>query len=104
MLLQIPQIVGAFEPIDIIPLFIPIIALMIPIVAILTGHQRKMAEIVHQGQGSAQSNEILALRNEVQDLKNVVYQQTMAVENLMALQAKNQASGSIEERLGNTVG
>lgn len=36
------------EIVPILGIMIPITALMIPIVAILTAHQRKMAEIIHQ--------------------------------------------------------
>ncbi len=40
----------------ILGIMIPITALMIPIVALLTAHQRKMAEIIHQQRDNLQDN------------------------------------------------
>lgn len=71
---------------DVLPLLIPIIIFMIPIVAILTNHQRKMAELLHGSrQNSLPSPEVDALRREVQELKQIVHQQTIAIDNLRQL-------------------
>jgi len=71
---------------DVLPFFIPIVIFMIPIIAILTSHQRKMAELLH---GSRQNNlpspEVEMLRREVQELKQIVHQQTIAIDNLKQL-------------------
>lgn len=66
--------------IEILALGIPILALMIPIVAILTAHQRRMAEMMHRPGATGQS-EIESLKQEVRDLKELVHQQTLALES-----------------------
>ena len=83
---------------DVIPLLIPIVIFMIPIIAILTSHQRKMAELLH---GSRQNNlpnaDVEMLRREVQELKQIVHQQTIAIDNLKQL-----PSGVVRDRLTET--
>ena len=80
---------------DIMPFVIPIVLFMIPIVWILTSHQRKMAELLH---GTRQNNlpnpEVDMLRREVQELKQIVHQQTIAIDNLKQL-----PSGVVRDRL-----
>ncbi len=72
---------------DILPFVIPIIIFMIPIVAILTHHQRKMAELIHGNKGNANTQaEIEVLRQEIQELKQVVHQQTLAIDNISRYQ------------------
>jgi hypothetical protein len=67
-------------------LLIPILALLIPIVAILTTHQRRMAELIHGSHRTAAGNaEIATLRQEMQELKEVVHQQTIAIDNISRL-------------------
>jgi len=64
-------------------LLIPICALMIPIVAILTTHQRRMAELIHGSrQNAISSTELEMLRREVQELKQIVHQQTIAMDGI----------------------
>ena len=63
----------------ILALGIPIIALMIPIVAILTKHQREMAILLAQ-RGGTTNAETEALRREVAELKDLVRQQTIALD------------------------
>jgi hypothetical protein len=80
---------------DVMPFLIPIVLFMIPIVWILTYHQRKMAELMHGSGSNALPNpEINELRREVQELKQVVHQQTIAIDNLKAL-----PSGAMKDRL-----
>lgn len=62
-------------------LLIPIIALMIPIVAILTAHQQKMANFFQQGRAVQGNEEIAALRHEVQELREIVHQQVLALDS-----------------------
>lgn len=88
-------------------LLIPIIALMVPVIiactAILTGHQRKMAELYHSNAAGQTNPEIMALRNEVADLKRLMHEQAIAIDNLANLQGRLNAPTqppSIEERLG----
>jgi hypothetical protein len=54
----------------------------VPVVAILTSHQRKMAEILHgkQGQQAALNNEVVA--SEMQQLRQAIHQQTIALDSL----------------------
>ena len=69
----------------VLALMIPIAALCIPIVAILTSHQQKMANMfAQQSQGKSQltSEELNALRREVMELKSLVHQQAIAIDNL----------------------
>jgi hypothetical protein len=63
---------------------IPITVLLIPIVAILTHHQRKMAEIVHRhGATPAVMAEVERLREEVAHMRNLLNEQTIAVDNAL---------------------
>ncbi|MBV6457720.1 MAG: hypothetical protein HONBIEJF_00837 [Fimbriimonadaceae bacterium] len=78
---------------------VPIVALMIPIVAILTQHQRRMAEIIHANPpNQLPSPEVEALRSEIRELKSLVHQQAIAIDNLAALRQPAE-SRSIETRL-----
>lgn len=63
---------------------IPLTILLIPIVAILTHHQRKMAEIVHrQGATPAVMSEVERLREEVAHMRNLLNEQTIAVDSAL---------------------
>ena len=78
---------------DVFVFLIPITALMIPIVAILTYHQRKMAETIHAGQRNALPNaDVEVLKREMQELKNVVHQQTIAIDNISRYQLPQTSS------------
>lgn len=67
---------------DIAGLFATMMVLSIPIVAILTKHQRKMAELVHQNAQPIANAETQMLRQEIQELKSLVHQQAIALDNL----------------------
>ena len=85
---------------DTLALLIPIVAIMIPIIAILTAHQRKMAEIIHSNNPNANA-EVDALRQEVMQLRSLVNQQTIAMDDLRRSQigaAPQQAD--VQSRLG----
>lgn len=56
-----------------------VVFLMIPIVAILTRHQQTMARIIHE-QGNRQNND--QLRQDVEQLKQMMVAQTIALDNL----------------------
>jgi predicted RNase H-like nuclease (RuvC/YqgF family) len=78
-------------------ILVPIIALMIPIVALLTQHQRKMAELFHSNRGDRAINqEVEDLRQEIQELKALIHEQSIAIDNLGARSSQTQA---IESRL-----
>lgn len=79
--------------IPIVGMMIPILALSIPIVAILTQHQRKMAEIFNR-QGAAQrqgdalvTEQINALRAEIKELRELVHQQVLALDEPRPIRA-----------------
>ncbi|HEY0866217.1 MAG TPA: hypothetical protein VGE01_02495 [Fimbriimonas sp.] len=84
---------------DIFPFLIPLVIFMIPIVAILTTHQRKMAELMHRNPSQQYNPEIAALRQEVMELKQLIYQQSIAMDNLTALQARSTPPATLEERI-----
>jgi hypothetical protein len=63
-------------------LAIPILALLIPIVAILAHHQQKMAQIVQSGRDTRMlEHEIVKLRQEMQELRELVHQQLIALDD-----------------------
>jgi hypothetical protein len=68
------------DPLGFVALMIPIVALLIPIVAMLTKHQQSMAEILHGSGGT--TAELDQMRYEIQELKNLVNQQTLTIDNL----------------------
>lgn len=84
---------------DIIGLFIGFgLVVVIPIVAILTGHQRKMAELIHKNHQPQQSDEMLARldamqrqMNEMQDRQNEILLQVHDLQQL--------PSPKVEERI-----
>ena len=83
----------------VLALLIPFAALCIPIVAILTSHQQKMAGLFAQrAQGATQLNheELAALRREILELKSLVHQQAIAIDNLSrpSINAMPSSSGS----------
>lgn len=67
---------------------IPIIAIVcvfsVPIIAILVHHQRKMAELIHRNHSQAiqPSAEVQALRHEIGELRQLLHQQTITLDDL----------------------
>jgi hypothetical protein len=61
-------------------LFVPFGILMIPIVAILANHQQKMARILNQG--ALEASSVDALRQEIGELKSLVHQQAIALDDI----------------------
>lgn len=94
------------NPNDIAPVIGMITVMAVPIVAILTSHQRKMAMLIHgahrEQQQAASNND--ALVNEIRELKQVVYQQAIALDSLRNEVRQNsvQSSGQVQltSRLG----
>jgi dsDNA-specific endonuclease/ATPase MutS2 len=88
--------------------FIPIVAIVatfsIPVVAILTYHQRKMTELIHGKANQQQSLQVESQRieNEVRELRQLVHQQTIAIDDIRkkldALGARH--SDEMTQRLG----
>lgn len=85
---------------DTLALLIPIVAVMIPIIALLTAHQRKMAEIIHSN-NPAQNAEVDALRQEVRELRTLVNQQTISLDDMRRSQiAAAPPQTDVQNRLG----
>ncbi|MGV3617078.1 MAG: hypothetical protein ACO1SV_17260 [Fimbriimonas sp.] len=64
-------------------LLIPVLGLMIPIVAILTTHQQKMAQLIHNNQRNAQTDaEIAIMKEELRTLRETVMHQTLLMESI----------------------
>lgn len=87
-------------------LLIPVIALMIPIVAIWTKHLQTLEKMrLEAGHRETQrSLEIEKLRTEVQELKEIVYQQTLALDGLVSegrsmTQGAGSSGAEVRERL-----
>jgi len=85
------------RPEDIIGLASVVLIFGIPIIAILTGHQRKMAELMRQPVQGAFNPETQALREEIRELKQLVYQQSIAIDNLARPLPKE---AEIQSRIG----
>ncbi|CAN1515775.1 hypothetical protein MCEMSE15_00928 [Fimbriimonadaceae bacterium] len=86
-------------PVENVAIMIPILALLIPVVAILTKHQQRMAELIHGGEQNRQSSqEMLALRHEIAELRSLVHQQSIAVDNLVS-RSVVLPSETVEQRL-----
>ena len=75
-------------PEEIVAIVIGGITMMIPIVFILTKHQQKMATILRQDQAQNNSPEVY---RELAALREVVHQQTIAIDNLSRSQADMRA-------------
>jgi hypothetical protein len=89
----------------IIALMIPIFALAIPIVVVLTNHQRKMAEIIHQTHANNNVQpvaELEAIRMELQNMRMQMNQHTIALDDLRTQQQQLPPSmpQTVQERLG----
>jgi hypothetical protein len=70
---------------ELAPVIVSVMLMMIPIVALLTSHQRKMAKIMRESDGVqdprlAMENEYL--RREMAELKALMHQQAIAIDNL----------------------
>jgi uncharacterized membrane protein (DUF106 family) len=81
--------------------FIPIIAIVmtfsVPIIAILVHHQRKMAELIHSQhvQAMQPSAETAALRREIAELRHLMHEQAIAMDDLKnQLALRNLDSGA----------
>lgn len=83
---------------EILALMIPIIALLIPIVVILTNHQRKMAEIIHR-ERSLPQGELEAIRHELRDLRMLMNQHTIALDDVRN-KALPSGQSEVQQRFG----
>ena len=81
-----------------IGIFVPLGIIAIPIVAMFNAHQRKMAEIIHRGQ-SVPSGELEAIRQELRELRGLINQQTIALDDMRAKQT-GAPQTDVQSRLG----
>lgn len=79
---------------------VPVIIFMIPIIAILTAHQRKMAEIIHR-KPQVNSNEMDVLHREIGELKQLVHQQAIALDDMRSRQLGQSSLPDIRDRMSN---
>ena len=84
---------------------VPLGVFMIPIIAILTAHQRKMAELMHQRQPESSPHELSELRRDVQQLKEIVSQQAIQMDDFLSNQRKLSAGppavpAELRDRIG----
>lgn len=85
------------NPDAIAAIVVPLCIFGIPIVAILTNHQRKMAELIHQGSREPNVNsEIASLRQDVAKLSAVV--STLAI-NMDNMNDKLNRQSEMQDRL-----
>lgn len=73
--------IGGSKLEDLLGVLIGLVALLIPIVAILTRHQQRMAELLRGSQPQLQNDQVEQLRREISDLRQVVHQQTIALDS-----------------------
>lgn len=86
----------AFGP-EMASVLIPVVALSIPVIKILTKHQAQMTQIIHsQGQLPSVQSETSELKEEVRQLRELMYQQTIALDNL---REDVKASKNVQERI-----
>lgn len=95
------------QPDDIFPFLIGALIFMIPIIAILTQHQRKMALIMRgrDEQGRAvKTPDVDQVREEMNELRQLIHQQSIALDNMASQQAEILASlkgqGELQQRVG----
>lgn len=76
------NLVSAMNTEDITQLIAMALIMMVPIVAILARHQQKMAMILRQPQTGRNDEAIIQLATEVQQLKTMMTEQALAMDNL----------------------
>ncbi len=68
---------------DVVWVLVPLAALAVPVVKVLSRHQTQMAQIIHgQNQGNPNNQETSEIREEVRQLRELMHQQTIALDNL----------------------
>lgn len=93
--MSITSAVAQFDP-ETLALFIPIgLLVVVPVVAILAGHQRKMAEIIHNSRNNQQNQQIphleakvAQLEAEVRELRGLVQDGIIRADDTAALRSQ----------------
>lgn len=78
---------------------IPFVAMLIPIVVILTNHQRKMAEIIHQ-RNPVVGGEVESLRQEIGELRALVSRHAIMIDDIHKNQTIDLPRNDVQQRLG----
>lgn len=87
-------------PSDLAPVLVFGIMCMVPIVSILVRHQQKMAIIMRTNAAQIGLGETEAIKRELGELKDLMHQQAIAIDNLAR---KVEASSELSARLEGTV-
>jgi hypothetical protein len=86
--------------------FIPLVAIVatfsVPVIAILVHHQRKMAELIHRNHYRAEqpSPELLAIRQELSELRHLLTQQAIAMDDLRTKAIPAKSESELSGRIG----
>jgi hypothetical protein len=86
-------------PEEIIALAGVIAVFSVPLVWVLTTHQRKMAEIIHRTRENQLNANNDTVSQEVRELRQMVFQQAIALDNLTSEIKKTQLQASQSENL-----
>lgn len=97
------NLIAEVRPDEIFPFLLGAIFFLTPIVAILTKHQQKMAILMRQN-APQHDPDTEALRREVEALKQLVMQQTIAIDNLSSGRGSASGPPPIEHRLNQESG
>ncbi|MEA2554295.1 MAG: hypothetical protein QOJ65_2471 [Fimbriimonadaceae bacterium] len=87
---------------ELAPVLAMAVLMMVPIVKMFLSHQQKMAELVHRVNQQPSMPEQDQLRQELRDLKTLVHQQSITLDNLTS-KLENSSEPKIEQRLGGVV-
>jgi hypothetical protein len=103
-------IIAFVDDVAMMGVMIPIIALCIPIVAILSKHRLREIELKARLRGVSQTTqvanqqELAELKNDVKELKELVHEQMIAVDNLVSNQTRLLEGKLTSEQLQNRIG
>jgi hypothetical protein len=89
---------------DVLALLLGGIVLMTPIVWILTKHQQKMTQLLHEDKSKQALPASQDLAREMSELRHVVHQQTIALDSLAKSQAELKSALLSREDLTQRIG
>jgi len=81
-----------------IGIIVPLGIIAIPLVAMLNAHQRRMAEIIHRNP-PANQGEFEAIRLELSEMRQLMNQHTIALDDMRARQALPPIQDDVQNRL-----
>lgn len=74
------------------------ICMLVPIIKVLVSHQQKMTELLHRQNQPASLPDAARLEQEIRELKSLVHQQAIALDNLSA--KIDGSASAVQERVG----